>query len=605
MRNIAVMKNAPAWRTWWKQGATAVALAALAGLACDKVPLTAPSESTIILFANTTSIPLNGTAEISATVTESAGTPVQNGTVVTFYTSLGRIDPPEARTQNGRATVRLHAGAASGVATIRATSGGNTTIDPQLSIAVGNASVARIELFATPASLPSGGGPVQLLAVAYDDGGNRLPSVQVSFATDAGTLSSNSVITDGSGEARAVLTTTLAATVTATVVSTTDKTVTATVQITLRSAPTISIVAGTATPTAGQPVSFTFTVTAGTSGAAVRSAVVNFGDGGSQTLGTSGTTVASHTYARAGAYTVTATATDAAGETTVSTLGVTVAEPAASRIEVFATPASLPSSGGTAQILAIAYDSTGSRMPSVQVSFGTTAGSLASNTVTTDGSGEARTTLTTTLEATVTATVMTSGDKTITGTVKVPVRSAPTVSISVLTASPTAGQPVSFSFNVAAGTGGAAVRSAVVTFGDGSSQTLSTSGTTVASHTYTTARSYIVTATATDAAGETTVATAGVTVADQTPVNVVLAANPTNGTTATTFVFTATVAPASTLVDRYVWNFGDGSTPRTTSGGSTTHRYLLPSAPGTYIVTVTVFMTDGRTSTAIIEVHVT
>ena len=325
MRNIAVTKNTPAWRRWWRQGAVVAAVAALAGGACDKVPLTAPSESSIILFANTTSIPLNGTAEISATVTESAGTPVQNGTVVTFFTSLGTIDPPEVRTQNGKATVRLHAGSTSGLATIRATSGGNTTIDPQLSISIGAASAARVELFATPASLPSGGGNVQLFAIAYDGAGNRVPSVQVSFATDMGTLSANAVITDSNGEARTSLVTALAATVTATVAAGGDKTVTASVKVTLRTAPTVSISVGTATPLVGQPVSFTFTVgTAGSTGAAVRSAVVDFGDGGSQTLSTNGITVASHTYTRSGSYTVTATATDAAGETAVATASVVV-----------------------------------------------------------------------------------------------------------------------------------------------------------------------------------------------------------------------------------------------------------------------------------------
>jgi PKD repeat protein len=577
----------------------AVAAAALAGMACDKVPLTAPSESTIILFANTTSIPLNGTAEISAAVTESAGTPVQNGTVVTFFTSLGTIDPPEVRTQNGKATVRLHAGSTSGLATIRAASGGNTTLDPQLSIAVGNASAARIELFATPASLPSGGGTIQLLAIVYDAGGNRLPSVQVSFATDKGTLSSNAVITDSSGDARSLLTTTLAATVTASVVSSADKTVTATVQVTLRSAPTVSIVAGTAAPTAGLPVSFTFAVAAGSAGAAVRSAVVDFGDGGSQTLGTNGTTVASHTYARAGSYTVTATATDAAGETTVATLGVTVAEPAASRVEVFATPASLPSGGGIAQILGIAYDGSGNRLPSVQMSFSTTTGTLSSNTVTTDGAGEARVLLTTTLEATVTATVVTAGDKAVTGTVKVTLRSAPTVGIVVGTATPTAGQPVSFTFNVTAGTGGAAVRTAVVSFGDGSGQTLSTTGTTVASHTYAQAGSYTVTATATDAAGESGVATAGVVVAEATPINVVLSHSPASPTTYSTVTFTTAVTPTTAPVARYEWDFGDGGT-RITSGGSTTHVY---DKIGLKVVRVRVVLTDGRSATAEIEIY--
>ena len=88
----------------------AVGLAAVGATSCDKMPLSAPTESIITLFANSTSVGLNGSVDITATVIESAGTPVQNGTVVTFTTTLGTIDPVEARTNNGKATVRLLAG---------------------------------------------------------------------------------------------------------------------------------------------------------------------------------------------------------------------------------------------------------------------------------------------------------------------------------------------------------------------------------------------------------------------------------------------------------------------------------------------------------------
>ena len=87
------------------------------------MPLTAPTGSTVTLFTNTTILPVNGTAEITATVLEAAGTFVQNGTVVTFTTTLGTLDPAEARTKNGKATVRLLAGTRSGRATVRAFSG--------------------------------------------------------------------------------------------------------------------------------------------------------------------------------------------------------------------------------------------------------------------------------------------------------------------------------------------------------------------------------------------------------------------------------------------------------------------------------------------------
>ena len=96
----------------------ALVAAALLATACDKVPLTAPSESTITLFATATSVSSTGSTDIVATVIEQAGTPVQNGTVVSFTTTLGRIEPSEARTQNGKVTVKFTADGRSGLAEV-------------------------------------------------------------------------------------------------------------------------------------------------------------------------------------------------------------------------------------------------------------------------------------------------------------------------------------------------------------------------------------------------------------------------------------------------------------------------------------------------------
>jgi len=97
--------------------AVAALLAPLALIgACDKVPLLAPTGTTITLFTSTQLLPLGGSAEVTASVLESGGTPVQNGTVVTFTTSLGSMDPAEARTNGGKVTVRLMAGDRSGTA---------------------------------------------------------------------------------------------------------------------------------------------------------------------------------------------------------------------------------------------------------------------------------------------------------------------------------------------------------------------------------------------------------------------------------------------------------------------------------------------------------
>src|SRR5688500_5397056 len=96
--------------------------------ACQKVPLLAPSGSSIILTASNTAIPANGTVELDAQVLEPSGTPPHQGTHVTYTTTLGVLEPAEAKTDiNGRVRVLFRANGANGTATITASSGGATT----------------------------------------------------------------------------------------------------------------------------------------------------------------------------------------------------------------------------------------------------------------------------------------------------------------------------------------------------------------------------------------------------------------------------------------------------------------------------------------------
>ena len=60
----------------------------VAVMACDSVPLTSPTGSTISLSIDRNILPIGGQATVRAVVTESAGTPVHNGTVVTFNPSI-------------------------------------------------------------------------------------------------------------------------------------------------------------------------------------------------------------------------------------------------------------------------------------------------------------------------------------------------------------------------------------------------------------------------------------------------------------------------------------------------------------------------------------
>ena len=99
----------------------AIVLTAPIGLSCRKVPLLAPTESTLTLLVSSSVD--DGLADITAVVIESGGTPVHDGTLVVFSTTLGRLDPVEAETTRGRATVRLFDDGRSGTATITAFSG--------------------------------------------------------------------------------------------------------------------------------------------------------------------------------------------------------------------------------------------------------------------------------------------------------------------------------------------------------------------------------------------------------------------------------------------------------------------------------------------------
>src|SRR4029453_1995150 len=193
---------------------------------CDKVPLLAPTGSVITLFGTATTVPSNGSMEIVATVIEQgstsatttppaggaatptaptsssspgAGTPVHNGTVVTFTTTIGRIEPAEARTNNGQVRVTFFANGQSGTATITAFSGGASGKLENLK--VGSAGADHLLLTASPQALPCSGGPSTVSARVEDVSGVGLPAVPVTFTTTKGAVNPGSVITDSNGTA--------------------------------------------------------------------------------------------------------------------------------------------------------------------------------------------------------------------------------------------------------------------------------------------------------------------------------------------------------------------------------------------------------------------
>src|SRR5262245_52484037 len=300
--------------------------------ACDKVPLLAPTGSVINLFPATTSVSLNSEVTIIATVIENGvassgsggptgggtaragnGTPVQNGTVISFTTTIGRIEPVDARTSNGQVNVRLITGNVSGEATITAYSGGASS---QVKLNVGTFAVKTVLVTASPTTLGSSGGSVLLTATALDIGGSPVGGVPLIFSTDKGTITPSTVSTDASGAATTTLTTTATAKVSASAGSIKGNEV----QVTVNAFALAKFTANPTTASAGVPVTFTVTPSQGASISNVR---IEYGDGASDNLGAvSGEQSVVHPYRSPGIYTARATATDTGGG--LSTLTQTI-----------------------------------------------------------------------------------------------------------------------------------------------------------------------------------------------------------------------------------------------------------------------------------------
>ena len=308
--------------------------------ACDKSPLLAPTQSTITVSAGSRELPSTGTTQITAVVTEQAGTAVQNGTTVRFSTTLGVLDPVESQTRNGAAVTTFFAANSSGVARIRAISGsasGGETESNLVEITVGAAAVNTVTLRANPASVGPTGGTVDLIAAVVSEGGQPLQNILVTFSADQGTLSNPNAFTNASGEASTQLTTTQQAVVSATAGTKTSSNVT----VAVRSGPALTITCAPASgagncaavPASGSSNTATvvFTVTRPTGSSTLRTATIDFGDGSSQSLGNlaGGTATVTHTYAgpsnsTPNTYTATVQAIDVNGETAAVSTTVVV-----------------------------------------------------------------------------------------------------------------------------------------------------------------------------------------------------------------------------------------------------------------------------------------
>jgi hypothetical protein len=177
----------------------------LNGMSCGQAILSAPAGSTIAIVVNPPFIAANGdTAVVSVLVIEPAGTPVPDGTVVQFFSTLGRIQE-QAKTNDGVARVNFISDSRSGTAKITVYSGPVTT---NADVTVGALRPSRVisGLIDARIDLSSGASIARFKVTVQDVNGNGVASVPVHFSVidDPGVdrVLEPDVVTNNSGEAQ-------------------------------------------------------------------------------------------------------------------------------------------------------------------------------------------------------------------------------------------------------------------------------------------------------------------------------------------------------------------------------------------------------------------
>lgn len=222
-------------------GKTLVALLALASATCNQAILTSPAGSTMTMVANPTFIAANGEVSvISAIVIEPTGQPVPDGTVIQFFTTLGRIDP-QGKTNDGVARVNLQSDTNSGPAELTAISGANTAT---ASVTIGSGRPVLVIVSADPSRIKTTTPQrrSRITANVRDGDGNAIRNVPVFFsiegspATESLASGGQPVFTDSNGQASDFLQTSYSkkeVPKTVTVTATTANDISASTQVTI------------------------------------------------------------------------------------------------------------------------------------------------------------------------------------------------------------------------------------------------------------------------------------------------------------------------------------------------------------------------------------
>ena len=174
--------------------------AALALGSCDKAGPVAPEGSVLTISAAPNRIPADGISTITVVARKSTGFPVNPGTPVFLSTTRGSLPASGNTDDDGVVRVALNGNGEVGTATVKANAGAAEEVEIEVQIGI---FAASLTLQASPNSIGTSGGQIDLLAIVRDDAGQPLPGARVNFTTQLGTLDSGGglVTADSSGEA--------------------------------------------------------------------------------------------------------------------------------------------------------------------------------------------------------------------------------------------------------------------------------------------------------------------------------------------------------------------------------------------------------------------
>jgi len=152
------------------------------------------------LDADPSSIPADGTSQstLTAYVFDSISNPVEDGTTVSFSTTMGTLSATSATTTSGWASVKLTSATTTGTAKTTAMVNGSTSI---AYVNFTSASAASVSLTASPTTgIPANGSSYSVLtATARRQDGSPIAGAVVSFATTWGNLEYYQVTTNSVG----------------------------------------------------------------------------------------------------------------------------------------------------------------------------------------------------------------------------------------------------------------------------------------------------------------------------------------------------------------------------------------------------------------------